>query len=169
MHDTVSHNHIHAGSVEFVDSVLPTNCHPKARKLAEYWLAIHPANALPGRQHFDPVDIPLLLSNLWLVDIQHEPIRFRLRLLGTRIVDYAGENNAGRWVDEKWPNFENSAFMEIARSGEPSWYRGPSALRPNRDYYELERVRLPLARDGKRVDMILALTVFFDRHGEEII
>jgi len=71
-------------------------------------------------------------------------------------------------VDEKWPNFENSVFTEIAKSGQPSWYRGPSKLRPEKDYYELERVRLPLARNGKLIDMILALTVFFDSHGNEI-
>jgi hypothetical protein len=159
---------MHTRSVEFVDFVLPTNCHPKVRDIVDYWLAIRPANALPGRQHIDPVEIPSLLGNLWLIDVQHDPIRFRLRLLGTRIVDYAGEDNTGIWVDEKWPDFDNSSFVEIARSGKPSWYRGPSRLRPERDYYELERVRLPLARDGMLVDMIMALTVFFDRQGKEI-
>jgi len=151
------YNHLRADSVRLVNSVLPESCHPKVRKLAEYWLAIHPTNALPGRQHFDPIDVPSLLPNLWLLDVQHDPIRFRLRLLGTRIIDYAGEDNTGKWVDEKWPNFENSVFTEIAKSGQPSWYRGPSKLRPEKDYYELELI-----------DMILALTVFFDSHGNEI-
>lgn len=160
--------HTHAASVELVSSVLPATCHPKVRQLADYWLAIHPGDALPGRQHFDPADIPGLLPNLWLVDIQHDPMRFRLRLLGTRVVDYAGEDNTGRWVDEKWPGFDATAFSEIVTSGKPSWYRGPSKLRPEKDYYELERVRFPLAQDGMRVDMILALTIFFNQHGKEI-
>jgi hypothetical protein len=41
-------------------------------------------------------------------------------------------------------------------------------MRPDKDYYELERVRLPLASDGQTVDMILSLTVFFDSNGNEI-
>lgn len=168
MHQAVSHVYTKAGSVELLESVLPNDCHPKIRQLADYWLAIHPRDHLPGRQHFDPTGIPNLLPNLWLVDIQHDPMRFRIRLLGTRVVDYAGEDNTGSWVDEKWPGFDNSAFAEIATSGKPSWYRGPSKLRPEKDYYELERARFPLAQDGKRVDMILALTIFFDRQGKEI-
>jgi hypothetical protein len=41
-------------------------------------------------------------------------------------------------------------------------------MRPEKDYYELERVRLPLATDSRIVDMILSLTVFFDSDGNEI-
>ncbi len=168
MDQAASHSHTQAGSAELVNSVLPESCHPKIRQLADYWLTIHPGDALPGRQHFNPTDIPSLLPNLWLVDIQNDPMRFRFRLLGTRVVDYAGEDNTGCWVDEKWPGFDARAFVEIATSDKPSWYRGPSKLRPEKDYYELERVRFPLAQDGTRVDMILALTIFFNQHSKEI-
>jgi hypothetical protein len=41
-------------------------------------------------------------------------------------------------------------------------------MRPYKEYRELDRVRMPLARDGKTVDMILCLTVFFDKEGKEI-
>lgn len=148
---------------------IPDDCHPKIKALVDYWLSIHPDKGLPGRQHFDPRDIPTLLSNIWLVDVFQEPLRFRFRLFGTRIVDYAGEDNTGKWLDERWPDFDAEVLKAVIDSKQPSWSRGASVFRPEKDYYELERVRLPLARDGETVDMILVLTVFFDRDGKEII
>jgi hypothetical protein len=148
---------------------IPETCHPKVKAILDYWLSIHPEHGLPGRQHFDPRDIPELLSNVWLIDVMQDPLRFRFRLFGTRIVEYAGEDNTGKWVDEQWPDFDADIFEALIETRQPSWSRGPSLFRPEKDYYELERVRLPLAQDGETVDMILALTVFFDRSGREIV
>ena len=82
---------------------------------------------------------------------------------------YAGEDNTGRWFDERWPDYDPSVFIQVVESRQPSWARGPSKMRPEKDYYEIERVRLPLASDGETVDMIMALTVFFDSKGDEIL
>jgi len=148
---------------------IPDDCHPKVRAIYDYWMSVHPkGGGLPGRQHIDPVDIPLLLPNIWLIDVYREPYRFRFRLVGTLVVDYAGEDNTGKWFDERWPDFDSSVFVDVVESGQPSWSRGRSKMRPEKNYYELERVRFPLATDGKTVDMILSLTVFFDSEGNEI-
>ncbi len=148
---------------------VPESCHPKIRALLDYWQSIHPeSGGLPGRQHFDPVEIPELLANLWLIDVVRDPIRFRFRLIGTLVVDYAGEDNTGKWLYERWPNFDDTGYVSVVESRQPSWARGPSRFRPEKEYYEIERVRLPLAADGENVDMIVALTVFFDRNGDEI-
>lgn len=39
----------------------PADCEPKIRAAYDYWRRIHPAQGLPGRQHFDPANIPRLL------------------------------------------------------------------------------------------------------------
>jgi hypothetical protein len=31
---------------------------PKVLRFLDYWLSLKPAEGLPGRQHFDPLDIP---------------------------------------------------------------------------------------------------------------
>jgi len=148
---------------------IPEDCHPKIRAIYDYWRSAHPkGGGLPGRQHIDPIDIPRLLPNVWLIDVCREPYRFRFRLLGTLVVDYAGEDNTGKWFDERWPDFDSSVFLDVVETGRPSWARGLSKMRPEKNYYELERVRLPMATDGKTVDMILVLTVFFDSEGNEI-
>ena len=144
-------------------------CDPKVRAIVEYWQSVHPETGLPGRQHIDPVDIPRLLPNIWLVDVERDPVRFRFRLMGTLVVEYAGEDNTGNWFDQRWPDFDPSEYAKVVETGEPTWARGRSRWRPERDFYEIERVRLPLARDGETVDMILVLTVFFDSKGVEIL
>lgn len=142
--------------------------HPKIDAIVQYWRSIFPPNGLPGRQHLDPRAIPALLSNIWMIDVVRFPLRFRFRLLGTSIVDYAGEDNTGKWVDERWPAFNDAPFRQIVESRQLNWWRGSPDLRPERHYYELERVRLPMARDGEMVDMLLCLTVFSDSHGNDI-
>lgn len=148
---------------------IPDDCHPKVRMICDYWRSVHPeGGGLPGRQHIDPVHIPSLLPNIWLIDVAREPYRFRFRLVGTQVVDYAGEDNTGKWFDERLPDFNPEVLIDVVESAKPSWSRGRSVMRPEKNYYELERVRLPLASDGRTVDMIMSLTVFFDSEGNEI-
>lgn len=68
------------------EELLNRSLHPKIRGLTEYWVSIRPPGLLPGRQHFEPLDVPALLPNLWLVDvIRGAAPRFRYRLVGTNI------------------------------------------------------------------------------------
>ncbi|MFD2203981.1 PAS domain-containing protein [Kiloniella antarctica] len=136
----------------------------KTRALYEYWLSIHPSDtSLPGRQHLDPVDIPNLLPNVWLVDIFQDPIRFKFRLFGTAHVEAMKHDYTGRWIDEVYPNFLASStypdYMNLAENAQPSYRIGPASFHIP-DYKSIERVMLPLAHNGKSVDMILALTVY---------
>lgn len=147
----------------------PDSCDPKIRAVVEYWLSKHPESGLPGRQHIDPVDIPHLLPNVWLIDVVRDPLRFRFRLMGTLVVEYAGEDNTGKWFDERWPESDPAFLHSVVETRQPTWARGRSNWRPEKDYFEIERVRLPLARDGETVDMILVLTVFFDNKGVELL
>jgi hypothetical protein len=145
--------------------------HPKVRQLYEYWKRIHPADGvIPGRQHFDPLDIAELMPLVWMVDIVRDetPPRFRYRLLGTRHVRAMTRDYTGRWIDEAHDDFRNSTvyphYLDVAR-GAVSWRRGQPGFHVDPNYYEIERVMLPMARDPAVIDMILAITVYFDRKG----
>ena len=157
-------------SLRSADSLaIPPDCHPKIHAIVAYWRAKQPGGgALPGRQHLDPLEIPNLLPNIWLVDVARDPLRFRFRLIGTAVVEYAGEDNTGKWFHEAMPHFDPSAFVDVVETHMPSWQHSASRMRPYKLYHELERVRLPMAQDGRNVDMILCLTVFFDKEGNEI-
>jgi hypothetical protein len=147
--------------------LIPDDCHPSVRAIADYWRSIHPAEGLPSRRHFDPVDVPKFLSNIGLIDVQESPRRFRVRLYGTALVSVMGEDYTGRWYDELFKNFEKTGqyvdFCHVVDTGTPHWRRGALRIPIGKDFHFLERVHLPLANDGKTVDMILTFAMFFDR------
>ncbi len=147
--------------------------HPKIREIYEYWRRIHPApGTLPGRQHFDPLQIHTLLPNIWLIDVIRPQLRFRYRLVGTRITEALGDTT-GQWLDDVHPDFHPGSpthqnYLSIANGGAPSWRRGPPMLMAYSERCaEIERLLLPLASDGATVDVIVALTVMFGLDGTE--
>lgn len=147
--------------------------HPALVEIYRHWLSLCPGEEeLPGRQHLDPAAFPHLLPQVWLVDVARDPMRFRYRLVGTRIDQVTGVNLTGKWMDEIHPrsHIEGAGFQRYyraAESGLPSWRRG----RPLFWYAkvaEIENVLLPLARDGRTVDMLLAHTRFYGSDGTEL-
>jgi len=143
---------------------VPDSCHPGVRAITRYWESIHPPQGLPGRQHFDPVAIPSLLPNIRLIDVVGPPFRFRVRLTGTRLTEFFGASDTGRWMDEIYPNFEETEpygnYVQICETRSPNWHIGHCQLRSQSECLEYERVQLPFASDGETVDMILVYGVF---------
>ncbi len=148
--------------------------HPKVRELYEYWLKLHPApEQLPGRTAFDPMRVAHLLAHVMLLDVEGRPPRYRYRVVGTRMVDALGGDLTGQWLDkahahgDKPPRFP--AYDKVVLDGMPQWRRGKPHFASYIDKCsEMERIFLPLAANGKEVDMILAIAVFFDRAGNEL-
>jgi hypothetical protein len=141
--------------------------HPEVRGIFNYWRARHPEHGLPGRQHLDPADVVRLLPGIWLLDVQRLPFRLRYRLVGTRIVSSIGREVTGLWMDEAHPDSSRrpdyfQRYERVVESGQPSWRRGRPQLWIHEDYTYLENLVLPLARDGRTVDMLLAFTGVHD-------
>ena len=144
---------------------LVDHAHEDIRKLYAYWSSIAPEGKLPGRQHFEPMDIPDLLPNIWLIEVHREPLRFWRRLVGTRIEEFAGQSLTRGWVadgvDDARQSSVHKNLAEVVETGQPSWRRGKSLIKFEKDFSEIERLFLPLASDGETIDMILAITVFY--------
>ncbi len=109
--------------------------------------------------------MPRLLPNLWLIDVHRNPLRFWRRLVGTKIEEFAGMNLTGGWVADRLSGSRLSGvhdnLVDVVETKQPSWRRGKSLIRFEKDYAELERLYLPMADDGETVDMILAISVFY--------
>jgi hypothetical protein len=135
------------------------DCHEKVRQIVDYWFAIHPPVGLPGRQHFDPLDVPALLPYIRLLDVVGRLPRFRVRLMGTQVREYMGEEQTGRWLDEVFPNLHGSIthaeLVKAVTMKRPRWRRGKPAIAVERNFLDMERVYLPFAQDGWNVDMVL--------------
>jgi len=137
-------------------------CDKRTADLYRYWLSIRPSpGLLPSRRSFHPTDIPQLLQWIWLADVHRKPLRFRYRLVGTAHVDAAGSNPTGRWYDEVHPRFRRSTayphFVAVAEQAQVVFYRGLPVYVIKQEYKTIERLILPMAQNGRDVDMLLAI------------
>jgi len=82
-----------------------------------------------------------------------------------------GQELTGKYFDQLLPDFESTVtyrcLRKVVDSGIPNWRRGPPDLPHIDDYLEVERVMLPLASDGRLVDVILGLSVIYRSDGRE--
>lgn len=134
------------------------------RDLMRYWLRIHPGTQLPARRDFDPAAVPQALRSISLTDVERDPWRFRLRLMGTSVVQAFGRDFTGQYLHEALEGFERSYTythrVEVAESGLPSYRHGFGTLPFKLDFAPIERIYLPFASDGAAVDVILGMTVY---------
>ncbi len=144
-----------------------TTPNPRIVRLIDYWRGLAPGpGLLPGRRHFDPMQVPDLLPNLWLVDVvRGTPNRYRYRLVGSALYDAGAPMRAGMFIDEMGDLIDQVAAHasndQVVSSRQPEWRRGPPIIKHLKFVASLERVKLPLAEDGQTVDMILGMTIFY--------
>jgi hypothetical protein len=128
-----------------------------------YWQGKRGERSMPSRKDIEPTEIPDLLANMVLVDVSHDPLDFKYRLIGTAIVERIAFDYTGmRFVDldHQQPGskvWETAAricqerapvISDIPYVGPDEWVRG------YRDLY------LPLSDDGKTVNMIMGVVEF---------
>lgn len=142
---------------------IPEQLGEKASIVYRHWLAAHPVEGgLPGRHHIDPAEMAQALPNVWLVDVEREPRRFRYRLIGTGLYEGGVLAKVGDYVDQfdMYREAVGAMLSAVVDTGVPSYHRGPPLSELAREVRMLERLSLPLARDGRTVDMILNITVY---------
>lgn len=131
--------------------------HPALRDLHRHWEARRGERAMPSRADMDPVELPRkLLPNLFLVDVEEDPRRFRYRLVGTELTAVMRRELAGLYIDEMpflFRKFALPAYAEVMERAGPA-YREINAIEALwRIRYK--RLLLPLSEDGRRINMIL--------------
>jgi hypothetical protein len=125
----------------------------------EYWQRKGAGKVMPARADIDPLDIPQLLANIFLVDVvPGDPQRFRFRLVGTRIAELEGEMT-NRFLDEFVPGAAGTA---MARHYEDTaqgrlYVRHETLHWRRRDYVNYDVLLLPMSSDGRTVDMLFGL------------
>ncbi|HVJ43749.1 MAG TPA: PAS domain-containing protein [Dongiaceae bacterium] len=146
------------------DAIKQTLHSSTLQRLYDYWRSKWHGSLLPGRADIDPIDFSYALGDITLVDVLYEPLRFRFRLDGTRHVEHFGFDMTGRFLDTfPEPGMRQSIhdnYRSIVESREPQrYYRDLTADgRP----FRYEALLLPLAGDGKKIDMIMVAIAFQD-------
>lgn len=132
---------------------------PLMVELYDYWAARCGPSRLPGRRDIDPVDLSRQLPNMMLIDVLRPPLRFRYRLVGTQVVAASAEDRTGAFFDAFEFFRKNPIVMEqyreVCDTGKPNLSLEPFRNYVNGSTYEVERLILPLASDGKTVDMLI--------------
>lgn len=138
--------------------------HPGLRALYDYWDGCRAGGRLPGRQHIDPLHIPELLPNLMLFDVA-APDDLRYRLVGTALVARLGRDTTGLpvrdgYLGKDWERILPD-YLYVINERRPC-LRWNEVLGPRARRLAYLRLLLPLARDGARVDMLLAGAYWLD-------
>lgn len=137
---------------------------PIVREAFDYWHSKCVEGRLPARIDIDPTEIPRVLPHISLVERDAESGRMRYRLVGSSLVESVGRDPTGRYLDEVYPDFNASPSKsyreQVFDMGKPSHRIGRPSLRFTKDFYSIERLYLPLAEDGRRVDMVMGVLIF---------
>ncbi len=148
------------------DGNVPRDAHPEILMLVRYWQYIHTEGRLPGSAHFNLDDIPGLRPNIRLIDVvEGGPFRYRIRMIGEEHRRQLGYDPTGSWYENITDRFKNSIVeLDLARVChwmQPVYRKGETIVPYASGSRIIERVHVPLASDGRHVDAIASLTLFF--------
>ncbi len=123
------------------------------RQLFQYWDEKRGHRPAPSRDDIDPGQMVEFLPNVFLIDVEEEPRRYRIRLMGTALVHWSGRDLTGCHVDEITDQVLG-ALDELVTTWEPWLVTGEYEQKTGRVIlYEL--LALPLSSDGATVNMLL--------------
>ena len=132
---------------------------PDLAGLYDYWAEKRGGRRMPSRKDIDPLAIPKFLPDLMLVDVLHDPLRFRYRLVGTRVAAASGEDRTGQFFDEVAFLRNNPVVLEqynsVVATGAPLHSLEPFNNYVSKTTYQVDRLLLPLSSDGATVDMLM--------------
>jgi hypothetical protein len=132
----------------------------------QHWRMRSAGRLMPQRADIRPSELGPAIRLLNLVDVQHGPLRFRHRLVGSEHVEWLGRNATGRDIDESLygaaTNEIISAFATIVEQRRP-YYRLSRLDWNNQKWLMMEAVELPLGDSEGQVHMILRGAVFRPR------
>lgn len=132
-------------------------------ELLAYWEGKRAGRRMPRRADIHPEEIPGLLRNVILIDVEHDPLRLRYRLIGTDITRTMQRDSTGKYYDEIYASelLEDiyRTFRHLLAQKAPLRTFG-TAFYPDKNFYSYETLNLPLSEDGETVNMVLGMLVF---------
>ena len=136
---------------------------PEQRQIYDYWCKCAGDRDMPMRSDINPGDIPALLPYVSLIDIERQPLRYRIRLAGTRLYDIYDREITGKYVEElDWGGSKEywiSSYRRVVEGALPAQgvVRSPSKCSEHLAQFWL---RLPLADKDGGVEMIFSYDAF---------
>ena len=126
--------------------------------LLRSWNEWRGERAMPTRSDFAPTDLKGHLGWVALIDVQHDPVRFRFRLIGADIATGLSRDSSGKYLDDVYgPEFYETSigsYRWILEYGKPLRAFG-TMVHAKRGPVRFESLDLPFSSDGRTIDMIM--------------
>ncbi len=141
-----------------------THTNPEATGVTaglQYWEERRGERRMPARADIDPLHIPALLPQVFLIDVRRDPLDFGYRLLGTQIVRHSAADYTGKSLRDLPaqcpPSQMWSLFQRVVEEGRPFTAEVPYLHLPGKT---VEILAAPLSVDGTNVNMIFGVVQF---------
>lgn len=139
---------------------LPTD-DPELNSVFEYWNSCRRDGMLPRRKDIDVLQLKPVLGHTHLVDVSaQDPADYRFRLYGSKVrLDRFRNYSNTRVGDYPSVAYRNALIQDysaVVWSGTPLYQNVVARLRAIR--YSYSRLLLPLAEDGRKVNMLVVCT-----------
>jgi len=134
------------------------------RQLFLYWQSKCGSDGrIPRRADVDPAEIPRLVPNILIVDVEYNPFRVRYRLVGTKVVQATGFEITGKYLDEIVLADDEGPFLESYQTCCAT--RAPILTRIKwhldaETTGEYDACFLPLSEDGETVNKVLSMECY---------
>lgn len=136
----------------------PPSALRRHEELFAYWASLRDGGRLPPRARLDPAAIKPHLPTVSLIDVRREPRDYRLRLAGTALYSVYGREITGKRLEEVYaPDaaaYWRGELDRVVEERRPAVGCHSMAWR-GAAHLSILWLRLPLASDGRHVDMIL--------------
>jgi hypothetical protein len=138
----------------------------KLLDLVKYWNKARNGMPLPCAASFDPISIPQHLSQVFLIQVDHDPVNFSFRVVGEDPHAAFGTNVAGQEVasielfDLPVGKMMTEGYMWILAQRKPVAMAGPNGALTD-GYTNQEMIYLPFSDGGARITRILGAAVYY--------
>jgi hypothetical protein len=123
----------------------------------------------PARDDIDPLDLKLLLPNIFMVAAVNDGTRFRYVLSGAAVRQQLGFELSGQHLDEVFIGAQFERITEnyravLAGSGH---YVVQNWAQRGRLVMQFRRLLLPMAADRSRIDLVLGFALYDPLEGHD--
>ncbi|MEQ8357582.1 MAG: PAS domain-containing protein [Kiloniellaceae bacterium] len=144
----------------FDPALLPDS---KLQRLYHYWLTQCRSGSIPSRRDIDPLEIPDLLPNVFLLDVVGDAEDFVFRLAGSLVEDAFNMSLRGKSIADiqkaAGTPIPVAHHVEVAQGAGPRYREGMMQV-AGREHWKTHRLLLPLSSDGRHVDVLLGGAIF---------
>ncbi len=132
----------------------------RIHRLNEYWQSKRKSGQpYVYRVDIDPADLRDILAMLSIADVEYDPLRFRYRLVGTRVVEYNHQEFTGQYLGEIGWQEESmllGAYEKVVVDRRPHYGFYAWDLRSG-GVGRCEFGMFPLTHDGETIHQVLAI------------